>query len=204
LEGSAITGNQSRPPARLPFALSRGNFLRTDAGKAEIFLGAGVIARLGANTLLRMVETNSANPLAALEEGMALVEISGDAEAALRIRVGGAEIELFKQGLYALDAANGTLRVFAGEAAVTLGNATTRVKESQRLDLRQPGPLAHFDTKIRDALFKWSAERSFALVLTPAAFMTPWEAEAKRGWYKHKVFGERRDPRPGRPRFPPK
>lgn len=200
LEGSATTGRQSRSSARLPMPLGRENFVRTDAGRAEVFLGVGVIARFLDNTGLRMLDTRASAPVASVDEGIALIEVADSMEGTPRIRVGDSETELLKPGLYAFDAKTGTLRVFAGEATVTIFGAATKVRDSQQLDLRQPAPPTRFDAKTHDALYKWSAERSFALFTSPAAFMTEWSAQAKRGWYKHKQFGQRADTRPrGRP-----
>ncbi len=197
LEGNATTGRQARSlSARLPMPLGRENFVRTDAGRAEVFLGVGVIARFLDNTRLRMLDTRAASPLASLDEGMALIEVADSMEGAPRIRVGDSETELLKPGLYAFDAKAGTLRVFTGEASVTLPSSFQKARDSQQLNLRQPAPPARFDAKAHDALFKWSAERSFALFTSSAAFMTEWSAQAKRGWYKHKQFGQRLDTRP--------
>jgi hypothetical protein len=202
LEGSAVTGAQARTPStRLPMRLGTENFLRTDSARAEVFLGVGVVARFGENTRLRMVDTRAASPVAALDEGAALIEVANSAEGSVRIRVGDSETELLKPGLYYFDAKAGTLRLFGGEAATALGGTTMRARDAQQVNLRESAPLVRFDTKARDALYKWSAERSFALFLSPAAFMTQWEPMAKRGWFKHKQFGERLDTRPrARPR----
>lgn len=201
LEGSATTAIQTRASTRLPMPLGRENFVRTDSGRAEVFLGVGVIARFLDNTRLRMLDTRAASPVASIDEGTALIEVADSMEGTPRIRVGDSETELLKPGLYAFDARSGTLRVFGGEATVTMSGVPFKVRDAQQLNLRQPAPPARFDTKTRDALYKWSGERSFALFTTPAAFMTEWNPTAKRGWYKHKQFGERLDTRPrNRPR----
>jgi hypothetical protein len=161
---------------------------------------------MGENSFLRLLDTHSISPAVALDEGIALIEVADTVEGApARIHVGDSVTELLKEGLYAFDANNKTLRVYGGEASTVVAGSTTRAKEGLTLDLQKTAPVTKFDTKARDALFKWSADRSFALFLTPAAFMTQWEATVRVSHYKHKQFGDRVDPRPPRrrplPRF---
>lgn len=206
LDGSAIVSGQSRV-TRLPILLGRENFLRTEAGKAEVFLGVGTIARMSDHAFIRMVETQSSRPMMALDEGIALIEVANSVEGAPpRIRVGDSVTELLKPGLYRFDATARSLHVYAGESSTTLAGSVIRIKQAQGLNLRDASPLAKFNPKTQDPLYKWSADRSFALFLTPAAFMTQWEPAPRLGRYKHKVFGQRTDPRPQRrprslPRF---
>lgn len=205
LEGSAVTGSQSRNSnTRLPLPLGRDNFLRTEAGKAEVMLGAGVVVRVAENTRLRIVDASALHPVAALDEGTALIEVADSAEVPSHIRLGDSDTALLKPGLYSFDAKTGLLRVFGGEAATTLGGRVIRSRESQQVNLRQAAPLARFNAKTRDALFRWSAERSYALYASSAAFMTQWEQMVQPGQVRHKQFGERRDPRSGRNRPPPR
>jgi hypothetical protein len=193
LQGSALIGGQTRATsARLPLLLGRENFVQTDAGKAELFLGVGVIARLGENSQLRMLETLSTSSLVALEEGAALIEVAESAgDSPPRVKIGASVTELLKPGLYFFDANAGQLRVYGGEASTALASTIVRVKESQTADLREPGPATKFDAKIQDALYRWSADRSFALFLSPAGFMTSWDQAPRSNRYKHKQFGER-------------
>ena len=202
LEGSAVVGGKTRTAStRLPMLLGRQNFLRTETAKAEIFLGVGVVARMAENTSLRMIETRSSSPVLELDEGSVLIEVADSAEGApLRVHVGDSVTELLKSGLYLFDVGAGSLSVFGGEASTVLTGPPVRAREGQRVNLRQSVPPSRFDAKVHDALYKWSAERSFTLCVSPAAFMTPWVPASRPGWYKHKQFGDRRDPRPQRSR----
>jgi hypothetical protein len=206
MDGSGLIGAQTRTgPVQLPLRLGNDKYLRTDVGKAEVFLGVGVTLRMGENSFLRILDTRSTNPAAALDQGTAMIEVADSDEGApTRIRIGDSVTELLKPGLYLFDATAKTLRVYGGEASTVVAGSTFRAKEAQTVDLEKAAPLGKFDTKTRDALFRWSADRSFSLFLTPAAFMTPWEPAARAGRYKHKQFGERQDPRPGRRRPPPR
>jgi hypothetical protein len=205
LEGNAVIGAPQTGRIQLPIRLGRDKFLRTLAGKAEVFLGVGVALRMGEDSFLRVLDTRSDHAAAALDEGTAMIEVAATDEGeAPKIRVGDSVTELLKQGLYLFDANKKTLRVYGGEASTGVGGVTIRTKEAQSVSLQTAGPAARFDTTPTDALFKWSAERSFSLFLTPASFMTPWEPAVRTGRYKHKQFGERQDPRPVRRRLPPR
>jgi len=197
LDGSGVIGGQTRAVStRLPLLLGRDNFILTDGGKAEIFLGVGVVARLGENSKLSITETMATNPAATLDEGSVSIEVADSADGSRpRIRVGDSVTELLKPGLYQFDAKAGSLMVYGGESATAFGSATIRGKEAQIVNLREPIPAAKFDVASKDALFKWSADRSFELYMSPASFMTQWETTIQPTHYKHKQFGERRDSR---------
>ncbi len=202
LDGSAVLGGQlPGSTIRLPIRLGRDRYLETQKGKAEVFLGVGVILRMGENSYLRILDTRSTNPAVALDEGTALIEVGNTEEnAPPRIQIGGSVTELLKPGLYLFDAEAKALRIYGGEASTMLAGRTMHSKGGQSLDLQKPDAVTKFDTKTHDALFKWSADRSFTLFLTPAAFMTPWEPAPRQNHYKHKQFGDRVATRPGRGR----
>ncbi len=202
VEGSAIIGAQTRSGSpRLPMLLGGQNFLRTEtSGKAELFLGVGVVGRIADNSSLRLTDNHASSPMVALEEGSLMVEVAASGEAApLRVRVGDSITELLKPGLYEFDAAAASLLVYGGETSTLLGGISMHAKESQKVNLREPAPVGRFDHKVQDGLFKWSARRSFALLTSPAAFMTSWE-QTMAGKWKHKQFGERVGPVRQRPR----
>jgi len=194
LQGGARLGTQTRPTTnRLPMLLGRDNHLRTENGRAEIFLGVGVVARLERNSVLRMLDTRPASPEVVLESGEALIEMADSHEGSgPRIRIGDSVTELLKPGLYQFDATTGLLVVYGGETSTVSASSTRRAKESQQVNLRTTTAPVKFDTKLRDPLFRWSADRSWTLFLGAAAFMTPWETTMLRGQFKHKQFGMRR------------
>jgi hypothetical protein len=152
-----------------------------------------------------MIDTRASNPVVALEDGAMLIEVARSAnEVTPRIQVGETVTELLKAGLYYFDAKPGSLGVYGGEALTTVDGVFIRAKEGQKVSLLSPAKLSPFDTKAQDPLYKWTANRSYALYQTPAAFMTPWEPAPRGGRVKHKQFGERADTRARakqRPRF---
>ncbi len=198
LEGSAVTGGKSPVMTnRLPFRIGEENYLRTEAGKAEVFLGVGMVARLGENSQLRMMDTQATQPVIALDLGSASIEVSESTEEPhLRVRVGDSITELVKPGVYQFDAKAGSLRIYGGEATTVISDVTVRGRPAQQVSLREAGSATKFDTSLHDALFQWSADRSFLLYQSPAAFMTGWHTTAERGQVKHKSFGKRVDRRP--------
>lgn len=198
LEGSAVTGGKAPMVTnRLPFRLGEANFLRTDRGRAEVFLGVGMVARLGENSQLRMMDTQATQPVIALDLGSASIEVTESTEEPhLRVRVGDSITELVKPGVYQFDAKAGSLQIYGGEATTVISDVTVRARQAQQVNLREAGSATKFDTSLHDALFQWSADRSFLLYQSSATFMTGWQATAERGQVKHKSFGKRVDRRP--------
>jgi hypothetical protein len=198
IEGNAsLDGPVTPATTRLPFWLGESHALRTEAGRAEIFLGVGVVARLGEHSRLRLIHARPTAPFIVLEAGAASIEVTPSPEAPrLRVRVGPSITELLKPGVYQFDAGEGSLRVYGGEAATVFEEGTVRARQAQQVSLREMGPADRFDVTVRDALFLWAADRSFALYLSPAAFMTQWERTPRGTEAKHKQFGARIDRRP--------
>ena len=199
VDGGAILGPQRAPgPIQLPLQMGPERSLRTQSGRAEIFLGVGITMRVARNSFVKILDVSTARPAVSLDEGTSLIEIADSSEGIPRIRVGDSTTELLKPGLYQFDADAKTLRVYGGEATTTLAGATVHVKEDQNLDLQRPAAPTKFDAKAskeQDPLFKWSADRSWALFLSSADFMTAWGDTQRANRYKHKQFGERVDSR---------
>lgn len=195
LEGDAVTGTTARNNSgRLPLLLGQDNYLLTEIGKGEMFLGVGVVARIGENSQLRMVDSRPTRPVVALDRGTLMVEVAASVEGApLRVQVGESITELLKPGLYEFNAVTASLLVFGGEAATTLAGSVMRTKESFTANLAQLAPPAKFNPKqLQGPLYRWAERRSFQLFRSSAAFMTPWESTQRPGLFKHKQFGNRR------------
>lgn len=177
---------------RLPTWIDQNNAVRTRAAKAEVFLGVGVVAHVGENSALRILDSRAWAPMAALEQGVVLIEVAESKEfPVLRLQVGETITHLLSPGVYEVDAQAGTVSVYRGESQTTLGSATARVREGQRLTLAQPLSTSSFDRKQQDALFRWAAEVSFGLYTLNAGFMTGWTDDVISYKAKHKVFGVR-------------
>lgn len=198
LEGNAITGGRAPLVTnRLPFKLGVDNFIRTETGRVEVFLGVGLVARLAENSQLRMMDTTPVHPVIAIDRGTASIEVTSSSdEPHLRVRVGDSTTELVKPGVYRFDAGTGSLQIYGGEATAQVSDVTVRGRQAQQINLKEPGSAAKFDASQWDTLMKWTADRSFVLYQSPAAFMTAWEPMMEPGKVRHKYFGERIDRRP--------
>ncbi|MEP6963318.1 MAG: hypothetical protein ABI995_14650, partial [Acidobacteriota bacterium] len=193
LDGSGVLGRADlNKRIRTPFRLGSDNSLTMDKdGRAEVFLGLGVVARIGANSKLRMIDTMAGNPVVALDEGSLVVEVASTDQATVHVRVGDSVTELLKAGVYRFDAKEGSLMVYGGESSTLIADDTEHARTGQIVNLREAVTPAKFDLQWQDALFKWSAARSFQLYTSSAWFMADWSESATGGKFKHKQYGER-------------
>ena len=143
--------------------LKAGDVLRTGEGRTELLLTPGAFLRMGDNSRLRMVSTRLSDVRLEVVQGEALVEITevvGDN--AINVRLGNAEFELTRGGLFAFDADAVRLRVYKGEATAVLpGDKNGRVKEGRQLTFTgNAWTQSGFDAKETDALYRWSQRRA--------------------------------------------
>ncbi|MEO8100205.1 MAG: hypothetical protein ABI811_21065 [Acidobacteriota bacterium] len=192
VEGSGILGNaEANKRVRVPYRLGRNNFLRMEkSGRAEVFLGVGVVARIAEGSQLRMIDTSPGSPVVRLDEGTVLIEVSSMAKAKIRVRVADSVTDLLKPGVYEFDAKAGSLLVYGGESSTLVSDVDERARTGQVVNLKEPVTPAKFDMTWQDGLFKWAALRSFQLYTSTGWFMADWN-ESSRGKFKHKQYGER-------------
>ena len=151
-------------------ALQAGQVLATANGKAEILLTPGIFLRLGDDTTVQMVSTDLTHTEIRLEQGRANVEVDQIyPQNTILIDLKNGQTQLLKNGLYALDAGNSTVRVFDGKAAVYPGaNRKANVKP---IDVKGGHQLVlngesfkpqgfNKDQASADPLYKWSSLRS--------------------------------------------
>ncbi|MEI9815219.1 MAG: hypothetical protein WDO18_22360 [Acidobacteriota bacterium] len=191
VEGNISAGTRANAAsASLPFRLGR-NVIETINGRAEIFLGVGIVARLSDHTRLRLVDTKALSPVASLETGEAMIEVAKSSDdSRLTVRLGDSVTELRKPGLYRFNAADSTLRVYGGESSTRYGGAILRTTTAQRVELQAPSAAAKFDITSKDTFYRWVARRSLSLYASNAGFMTGWQPSVPAGRAKHKQFGE--------------
>src|SRR5262249_30879502 len=93
--------------------------------------------------------------------GSALVEV-GEllADNAITLEFHEAQIALLKKGLYRIDSDAGRLRVYEGEARVTLGSQTMTAKRGREVEFDVVLEARGFDTKSTDAFYRWGARRA--------------------------------------------
>ncbi|HTC76505.1 MAG TPA: FecR domain-containing protein [Edaphobacter sp.] len=150
--------------------LQAGQVLATANGKAEILLTPGIFLRLGDDSTVQMVSTDLTHTEVRLEQGRANVEVDQIyPQNTILVDLKNGQTQLLKNGLYAFDAGNSTVRVFDGKAAVYRGaNLQANVKP---IDVKGGHQLVLSGEPIKpqgfnkdqaktDPLYKWSSLRS--------------------------------------------
>jgi hypothetical protein len=171
VEGQAsIEGRQLSAQSVGNTTLEAGQVLATANGKAEILLTPGIFLRLGNDSTVQMVSTDLTHTEVKLEQGRTNVEVDQIyPQNTVLIDLKNGQTQLLKNGLYAFDAGNATVRVFDGKAAVYPGaNPQANVKP---IDVKGGHQLAlsgeplkpqgfNKDQAEADPLYKWSSLRS--------------------------------------------
>jgi hypothetical protein len=150
--------------------LQTGQMLATANGKAEILLTPGIFVRLGDNSSVQMVSPDLTHTEIRLDQGRANVEVDQIyPQNTILIDLKNGQTQLLKNGLYAFDANNSTVRVFNGQASVYPGadlqNSVKPIelKGDHQLVLNgEPLKLQRFnkDEATNDQLYRWSSLRS--------------------------------------------
>jgi hypothetical protein len=150
--------------------LQAGQMLATANGKAEILLTPGIFVRLGNDSTVQMISPDLTHTEIKLEQGRANVEVDQIyRQNTILIDLKNGQTQLLKNGLYAFDATNSTVRVFNGQASVYPGaNLQTNVKPIEvkgdhqvalNGELLKPQRF-NKDQATADPLYKWSSLRS--------------------------------------------
>jgi len=163
IEGDvAIDGSEVHPRfAEFP-DLKNGQVLATEEGRAEILLTPGVFLRLAENSSVRMISNSLSGTHLQVISGTALIEagelLPGNA---IAFDCAGARIALPKKGLYAMDANAAKLRVYDGQALVSVGDQQVTARKSHEIAL-DGEKLADtkFDVKDTDPFYRWNARRA--------------------------------------------
>jgi hypothetical protein len=166
-EGKALVDGRE---LQLKFAaypqIPQGSELRTEEGRAEVLLGPGVFLRVGENSALRMVSTSLVDAKVDFETGSAILECADlPKDAQLVFSLKGATISILKDGVYRLDGAPASLRVYDGEARVTEGGQSQTVRGGRMLALEGVSAPEKFDSKTGDALYRWAKRRAEYLAM---------------------------------------
>src|ERR1700690_4257937 len=157
IDGSAINPRFGEFPD-----LKNGQVLATEEGRAEILLTPGVFLRLAENSSVRMISNSLSSTHLQVIAGTALIEagelLPGNA---ITFDCAGARIALPKKGLYAMDANAAKLRIYEGQALVSLGDQQVTARKSHEIAL-DGEKLADtkFDVKDTDPFYRWNARRA--------------------------------------------
>jgi hypothetical protein len=149
--------------------LQTGQTLSTASGKAEILLTPGIFLRLGSDSTVEMVSPNLTSTEVKLDTGRADVEVDQlYKQNTILIDQNNGQTKLLKNGLYAFDADDSTVRVFDGKADVFTGqNSEHNVKPIEVKGDRQlvltgesDKPQRFDKNNSQDDLYNWSSLRS--------------------------------------------
>jgi hypothetical protein len=163
IEGTVYVNDEIVPDpivATFPYVKENGK-VRTEEGRAEALMQGGVSVRLGENSTLRMITSRFIDTRVELEKGSAVVQVlellSGNS---LTVVLKDATIALVKSGDYRLDAEPARIKVFAGQADVTIGERRIEVGSGKMLDLTSAtASVEKFDKGFTDPLDRWSMQR---------------------------------------------
>jgi hypothetical protein len=167
VEGQATLNGQTLTAQSVGHTgLASGQTVATTSGKAEILLTPGVFLRLGDNTAVTMVSPDLTKTEVRLDRGIAEVEVDQlYKQNDLLVDQGPAQSVLLKNGLYEFDANANNVRVFDGEASVSLAPDSkkwTTVKSHHQLVLTGARP-QDFNPELaanQDPLYSWSKLRA--------------------------------------------
>jgi hypothetical protein len=168
VEGSAsIDGRMLNQRSVGSAQLEPGHVLQTAKGKAELLLTPGVFLRVGENSAVRMVSPDLLDTRVEVDRGQADVEVDEiHPRNNIEVSEAGSNTRLLKNGFYAFNADNHTVRVFKGEAElVENGNAQKplKIKGDHQVALTGEAAIKTVSftrDQAEDALYNWSSLRS--------------------------------------------
>jgi hypothetical protein len=164
---------------------------RTEAGRAEILLTPGSFLRVGENSAIKMIANRLSETRIEVLRGSVLLECAElDSSHGIFLRFNGQEIHAKKNGLYRVDTEPPQLRVYEGEAIVSLNGNTATVKGGRQLEL--DGlllPATKFNNKEGDALYRWAKRRSGYISLANLSAARKASDSGLTGWIFSPYFG---------------
>ncbi|HEV8039215.1 MAG TPA: hypothetical protein VGP62_10165 [Bryobacteraceae bacterium] len=162
VEGSAyLNDNQIEPRAGEFPSIKENQVFRTTEGMAEVLLTPGVFLRMGENSSIRMVSTKLDDTRVEVLKGSAMVEVDDLAkDNAVMLLYKGNEMLLVKHGLFRVDAEQGLLKVYDGEAIVKGESGQLTLHKGKETALNGVLMAENFDAKADDELYRWSDRRS--------------------------------------------
>lgn len=148
--------------------IAQGQTLETQNGKVEVLLTPGVFLRIADNTAVTMVSPDLTNTEVQVDRGIAEIEVDQlYKQNNLLVDQGAAQTKLLKRGLYEFNENDHTMRVFDGEAAVSLSHDEKnwiKVKGHHELalnsDEQKPQSFKGDEVASNDALYNWSKLRA--------------------------------------------
>jgi hypothetical protein len=172
VEGKVFLGDQAVEYSVTKFPeMKEGAVVRTEDGRAEILLTPGVALRLGENASLKMITNRLIDTRLELVSGSAVIEadeIGKDNN--VTIVSGSASVALSKAGIYRIDSTPGSVKVFKGQAEVSLNGEVIPVGSGRMMMLTgAKASVEKFNTEETDALDNWSHRRGEYLAMANAS-----------------------------------
>lgn len=167
VEGTVTLDGKTLEPkvTELPEVKNR-SVLATEEGRVEVLLTPGAFIRLAENSSMRMISNTLWDTRVEVVSGSAMVEIDELLkDNSITVQYGDAQIAMEKKGLFRVDAGSGasdpgSLKVFDGEARVTLNGDGVTARKGRQVDLGAVLSASNFDPKDTDAFYRWSARRA--------------------------------------------
>ena len=188
IEGAAYLEGKLQQPGQFHsgnyIQMENGQILQTKQGRVELLLTPDSYLRMGEDGLLRLEQNELNNVQLSLEHGSALIEVMQDTKVnRIKLRYSKSVTEIWKAGLYRLDADSGVFRVHGGEAQARNENGKITVKAGRMVHLDGRLVSSKFNAHITDLLHQWAALRSFELFdYNVLGRQTHWRATASAGW----------------------
>ncbi len=165
VEGQASVDNQPLSSTSVGSTqLQAGQTLETQSGKVEVLLTPGVFLRVDDNSAIKMIKAGLADTEVEIDKGRAMLEatdITKDND--IRVDEAGVTTRILKNGLYAFDANENTVRVFKGKAETVVNDKKVDLGKERELALNggaKPKTQDFDARKYEDDFFRWSALRS--------------------------------------------
>jgi hypothetical protein len=156
IEGKAIDPKFGQFPQ-----VNNDETLSTQEGRAEVLLTPGVFLRLDENSSFKMLSNRLSDTAVEIASGSALLEVDELLkDNAIAVHFKGGTISLTKQGLYRFDQDLARLRVYDGEAHVTLGENNLTARKGKQVVLGDDLVASNFDTKVTDPFYRWASRRA--------------------------------------------
>ena len=169
VEGQAAVNGRTLTTKSVGSAeVAQGQTVSTANGRVEMLLTPGVFVRLGDNSAVTMVSPDLTNTEVQLDRGTAEVEVDQlYKQNTLLVDQGPTQTVLLKNGLYEFDAKADDMRVFDGEAAISLSPDSKKwIKVKGHHEFAINGETMksqNFDAKVaadQDPLYSWSQLRA--------------------------------------------
>jgi hypothetical protein len=135
--------------------------LATEEGRVEVLLTPGVFLRMAEGSSFKMLSNRLSDTALKIVSGSALLEVDELLkDNAITIHFKDASIELVKHGLFRFDADLSRMRVYDGEAQVTMGERTVAAHKGKQIAFGETLEASNFDTRDTDPFYRWASRRS--------------------------------------------